>query len=578
MASPPTSDSGSSTTEAKGRLQAQPSGSEERPWYRFWSTGGKRLQGTPTEWARALLEVRPREGPLQEAPWTDLRLLRNGEALPLRREQVAGQVRTVAPWPRSGPGRYELKLLGSEAEREVEISIWPSKISRKEFRDLIEGLESKLPTQVAFALKQAGGLAGIELNHQEGPTLEQELVRLRRAVHGTENRPGLAAVLRGLTGRPHRVLTSEERWVRRGRARRPPGDRLGQAFARPDNVEDAGRAETGQLKEVPDARSRHTADVYENRLLQQFARQVRLRLRRIEPALRERSEELAGQASKLQDTLRGARRQANFLEEVSDLKRPPTRASQTLQKRTLYRAALKGYLAFQREIGVNLNAPELEAPLDNLPFLYQLWCTLQLIRILLEEAGQRGFRARRSSLFQRQGGLLELHLGGQAAELVHPETGVEIKVFTERSYGRGTGVGLRSISYAQRPDVSIEVTYPSGKLAVYLFDPKYKLDAEREGPGESQSENVLSGGTGSSGESSSGEPRKPDLDKMHAYRDAIRGQDGRRVVEYAAILYPGRTRKFSEGMEAIGVRPGRTEKLSRALRQILECVMQQKEA
>jgi len=248
---------------------------------------------------------------------------RNINGLPLRREQVAGQVRTVAPWPRSGPGRYALKLLGPGAEREEEILVPPGKISREEFRGLIEELESELPTQVAFALKQAGGLAGIDLSYQEGPNLKQELVRLRRAVRGTEGRPGLAAVFRGLAGRPHRVLTSEERWFRRGRARRPPGDRLGQAFARPDNVEDARNAEAGRLKEVSDARSRHTADVYENHLVRQFARQVRLRLRRIEPMLREKSEELVGEVSDLQDTLRGARTQANFLEEVSDLKRPP---------------------------------------------------------------------------------------------------------------------------------------------------------------------------------------------------------------------------------------------------------------
>jgi len=80
----------------------------------------------------------------------------------------------------------------------------------------------------------------------------------------------------------------------------------------------------------------------------------------------------------------------------------------------------------------------------------------------------------------------------------------------------------------------------------------------REGPGESQGENRVSGETGSSGESPSGEPRKLDLDKMHAYRDAIRGEGDQRVVQYAAILYPGRTRRFSAGMEAIGIRPGWT--------------------
>jgi len=53
-------------------------------------------------------------------------------------------------------------------------------------------------------------------------------------------------------------------------------------------------------------------------------------------------------------------------------------------------AVLKGYLEFQREIGGSLDASEIEAPLKNLPFLYQLWYTLQLIRTALNEAQKRG--------------------------------------------------------------------------------------------------------------------------------------------------------------------------------------------
>ena len=54
-----------------------------------------------------------------------------------------------------------------------------------------------------------------------------------------------------------------------------------------------------------------------------------------------------------------------------------------------------------------------------------------------------------------------------------------------------------------------------------LFDPKYKLDSETNGePGD-------------------GKPKKVDIDKMHAYRDAIRLADGDRVIRYAATNYPG---------------------------------------
>jgi len=531
-------------------------GTARPPWIQFWSTNGEQLAGGPGEWDRALVEVRPGGMPLPESVWTKYRLLRNGKPLSLRREAVAGEVRTVAPWPRSGPGRYELTLIGPGAELEAVFEVGPDTIGWEEFRDLLSELESELPTQVAFALKQAGGLAGIEITRQEGPTLEQELVRLCRAVHGTEGRLGLAAVLRRLADRHQRELTSEERWVRSGRARRPRADRLGQAFARPGNVGEEG------LKQVPDARSRHTADVYENRLLLQFLRQVRLRLRRAEPLLAEKSEDLAGEAAGLQDTLRAARQKATFLDEVSKLKRPPTRASQTLQKRPLYRAALKGYLEFQREMGVNLDAPELEAPLENLPFPYQLWCTLKAVRALLEAAEDEGLRARRSSLFKREGDLLELSLGGRVLELTSPETGAQIELHAERSYGRGPTDSLHSVSYGQRPDLAIEATSSSGETTVYLLDPKYKLDANR-GSGNEKADT-----------DPAGHPMKADLDKMHAYRDAIRGAEGQRVVRYAATIYPGRTKRFSEGLEAIGARPSRIDALSKTMGRILRDVLQ----
>ena len=42
---------------------------------------------------------------------------------------------------------------------------------------------------------------------------------------------------------------------------------------------------------------------------------------------------------------------------------------------------------------------------------------------------------------------------------------------------------------------------------------------------------------------------------MHAYRDAIQSEGGR-VVQYAAILYPGPTERYDPGLEALSVQPG----------------------
>jgi hypothetical protein len=469
-----------------------------------------------------------------------LSLLRNGEPLPLRQEKWGGRVRVVAPWPRSGPGHYELRLLGANRPRERRITVWPEKISREEYDGLLSELEYKLPVQVAIALKDAGGLAGVDFNRHADTTLEQEWVRLRRAARGTEERLGLTAALTRLADQPHRILTDEERWVRRGRARRPRADRLGQAFARPGNVEE------GRLKRVADRRTRHTADVYENRMVRQFARQVGLRLRRIEPLLRSQSPDLADEAQKLRERLDRAWRQARFLDEVTELNRPPTRASMVLQNRPLYRALFEGYLEFQKSVTMALDAPALDAPLRNLPLLYQLWCTLHVIDVAIQAARRAGYHVERSGLFQRQGGFLSLRLGPRAVRFVHPDTGATAQLWPERTYSASSQGALHSVSYAQRPDIAIEVASPSGEQAVYLFDPKYKLDAERSHRGD---------------EGSTGTPKKPDIDKMHAYRDAIRGRTGERVVRYAAILYPGATETFSPGLEAITARPGQTDLL-----------------
>ena len=56
---------------------------------------------------------------------------------------------------------------------------------------------------------------------------------------------------------------------------------------------------------------------------------------------------------------------------------------------------------------------------------------------------------------------------------------------------------------------------------------------------------------------------------MHAYRDAIRGGDGDRVIEYAAILYPGPTHHFGEDVAALKAVAGREDELRMELNRVL---------
>jgi predicted component of viral defense system (DUF524 family) len=347
-------------------------------------------------------------------------------------------------------------------------------------------------------------------------------------------------------------LQSYEPWVARERARRPHPARLAQALAHGHNL-DADR----RPARVLDTRVEHTADIYENRLVNAFCHQVNQRLRRLlrvaESPHRTGTTALVADTTSLLDRLGRARRQASFLDQVSLPAHLPTRLTMVLLNRPPYRAALEGFLELHRSAAVRLEEPALEAPLENLPQLYQVWGTLEVLLALLDVAAGLGYQVRAQHLIGRDAGGVYVRIlpdGEPALMLVHPEHQTVVKLIPERSYGRRGP--LRSISFQQRPDIAVEVQTPGDAPRVYLFDPKYKLDSE-----------LLDA------EYSDGQPKKVDIDKMHAYRDAIRDPAGRRMVQYAAVLYPGPPVRYDPGIEALPAYPGAGPLLAQCLREVL---------
>jgi PD-(D/E)XK nuclease superfamily protein len=137
-----------------------------------------------------------------------------------------------------------------------------------------------------------------------------------------------------------------------------------------------------------------------------------------------------------------------------------------------------------------------------------------------------------------------------AVVLRHPASEAVVTLTPQRSF-TATGKALRSISFKQIPDITLEVAAPGELPRLLLFDPKYKLDSEAEG------------------EIGDGKPKKPDIDAMHAYRDAIRTQSETHVVEYAAILYPGPEKRYGDGIEALSARPLQPEVLEHRVRAVV---------
>jgi hypothetical protein len=510
---------------------------------RFFTTEGV-AQDAPMEWAAGLIEIA-----VPADQWEEVRLWIQRESLPVYLKRLGGEVRILADWPRSGTGRYHLRLECPGWTEELTLTIQPTKISPEAYSRLLEDLELRLPVSVALGLQRAGALSGIDFRPPGEATIAQELVRLRRAVLGTSYRPGLVEVLPELARDPHKILASTELWTLRERARRPHPARLAEALSVRGNLMTDRR-----LERVLDTRVEHTADVYENRLVKIYFQQVHLRLRRLVNVVEVgRLSHILAEARSLVHSLSHGRRQAAFLDEVSLLEHVPTRLTMVLLRRPPYRAALEGYLEFRRSASIRLEEPKLDAPLKNLPDLYQTWGTLEVLSALLQVAEKLGYRVRHQRLVGRDadGFYVRVLPNGRPAVLLdHPDHGTVVKATPERTYrGKSEGdSGLHSISYGQRPDVAVEIQPPHKRLRVYLFDPKYKLEGE-----------FLEG------EISDGKPKKVDIDKMHAYRDAIRDESAGRPVRYAAILYPGPETHYAKGLEALPAYPGLEETLERQL-------------
>jgi predicted component of viral defense system (DUF524 family) len=513
--------------------------------FRFRTKDGSDLEA-PREWRRGLIEV---DLPPEHLAHTTL--LCQGQPLRLFVQSLAGQPRLFAEWPLSGTGRYRLALESAGLSEQLEIEVVPEKISVVAYARLIDDLQTRLPASVAIGLQRAGALAGLRLKPPGESTLAQELARLRQAVQGTDRSAGLVATLPAIGRDPHRLLVKREQWVEADRVRRLEPVGLVNAVRKANNLD----PETGLPFRVPDVRVEHTVDVYENRLVRSFYDQVASRLRRLGAALAAQGSLSAlVEAEELARAVRRARRTAAFLDEVGPLAHTPARGTMVLLRRPEYRSLLESYLRFRRSAYVQLEEPALEAPLENLPVLYERWGTLKVIDALLEVAPRCDYEVVTQRLTRHIDGGLYVRVlsdGRPAVELRHRVDGSRVSLIPQRTYPRTDG-RLHSISFSQIPDISVEIRRPQRSPQVYLFDPKYKLQSE-EGA-----------------ELADSRPKKTDIDTMHAYRDAIRDSQGERVVRYAAILYPGPQLTYGEGIEALSASPEGPQALERRLRTVMQ--------
>ena len=516
------------------------------PRLRFVDASGEPTD-VPREWEPSTLEIG-----ITPAEWQETQLRLQGELFSAAKATPSWRNTVSVEWPRSGPGNYRIELEAPSGSDSMSFTIRSGKLSSEALARSIDALESGLPTSIAVGLQRMGALQGIRLLPRRESTLAQEILRLRRAVRGTSRRPGLAQTLRNISRDPHRILRSDDVWTRADRVRRPQPARLALAVAAAGNV-----TEDRELRRLIDQRVEHTTDVYENRLLKTFVKEVASRLRRLLAEVVEREAELT-QLEELSTELSSAERAATFLAEVSTPRDLPIVLTMVLLNRPEYRAVLDGLVEFRRSVAVHLEDAALDTPLQNLPYLYQRWCLLEVIDAVTRVAGERGYRVVEERLSRRRQAALFIDVLPMDEPLVryrHDESGTETTLTHERTFRR-TG-SPRSVSFPQRPDIVLEVRAPDSVPRLFVFDPKYKLDSE-----------------GLDEEGLTGRPHKTDIDKMHAYRDAIRGEGGKRVVEYAAILYPGSSQHFGDDVAALEAVGGREAGLRMELDAVLASALE----
>lgn len=496
----------------------------------------------PLEWepATILLPVAPDD-------WTRARLTVQGAPTEVSLRLIDGRACVAAEWPRRGAGQWRCVLMDGDrvvVDRHVHVS--PAKLDGPSLERLLDDIDRRLVGSIAIALDRMGAFAGLREKPRLPGTIAEEFERLRRAALGDDSEPGVIQALECIARNPHSVLLRTHAWRTVERARAPVATRLAESMRSAVNAP-AMRHGPAAIERVWNAESERTVDVFENRLLKFFAVSVSRRLR----FLMARADRLTNAIESLLGTLEAACTKARFLEEVGDLRSAPAAPSMVLMRRPEYRWAYRRWLEFLRSARLTTDFEPRSAPIENVPLLYEVWASLVVIETALEVAEASGWHVHRQDLLRhRDGWFADLNWSGRIIIELTRADGEYIRVSPQRRFHR-KGKPWRSLSFPQVPDLVIEIGRDGGPSRMLVFDPKYKLASEFAAPDVN-----VQAETDTSVLASAGRPAKIDIDKMHAYRDAIRSIEGASAVTFAAILYPGTESLFyGRDIAAFAARP-----------------------
>jgi hypothetical protein len=454
------------------------------------------------EWTRGwlVLNADPRE-------LGDARLLRRGQPLELVVRKYQGRARLMAEWPLAAAGATHLEgYFPTQACREQHW-VQPLKLSLDQVSLLLQELQWDIPAALLHSLHPQAAQAAAQAGDPAGQTtVAEERYRLLQMMGQ------LPALLRPLTARARYHLQPEQVWRPVARVRRPAlqGRTLLQAVSSP----------TGWC---PDQGAQLSWDTPIHRYVAGLCQEVRQRLQRLQ-TLRPQDAALKAARQALADA------EPPWLATVPPGKLTPA-ALLPLRQDPLYQGFSILEQTLHQSWVLALPAEVADAPMAHLPLLYQWWGSLRIWQSLAAYLQAQGFIS--AGVVPLPRGLQPWPHGRPLLVATHGD-GRCVRLMPEVTF---TAQGLwRSMSYRQRPDMVVEIS-GAGAPRLLVLDPKYRLDSERQGGATTR-------------------PRKADLDRLHAYRDALRNAQGEAGVRCAVLLYPGETYRFSEGLLALQACPG----------------------
>lgn len=497
----------------------------------------------PPEWEPATIVL-----PIDPGDWKRATLSIQGASQEIVLRKVDGEIRPTADWGLRGSGQWQLTLALDNKTIVVNRSILvlPRKLDTSSFQRLLEDLDYRLIGSITHSLDRMGAFAGARERPPAPATAAEEMDRLRRAVVGDATGPGLAYALEKIADAPHSILRHTHAWRSLDRARAPVAGRLHESLRAIVNAP-AWNGGLHMMERVWNAEPYVDHDIFENRVLRLFASTVARRLRFISS----RVPETARESSELLTSLAKGSLAARFLDDVGDLRAAPSSPSMVMIRRPEYRIAWRRWLEFNRSSRLNIELAPRSSPIRNAPWLYEVWGALLVIDVLLDACAGVGWRVHRESLFGRADAwFADLNWDGRTIVELKRGDGEFVRVTPQRRFSPSGGA-WRSLSFSQVPDLVIEITKTNERPKLLIFDPKYKLVGDTDVPTGMQE--IFAEDADAI---STGRPVKADIDKMHAYRDAIRFADGCPAVAFAAILFPGfATQWYGEEVAAISAQP-----------------------